>query len=1287
MKLKLRSRAGFREEGAMQEGHIDLINANRVVGWVAPRDRAEPQILNVSVNGTRLGRRIVADIFRKDLLDAGIGDGRFGFDLRIPSDLCMDVETIVVEVVDAITGNRILEGTWTAPPKLENAILPEPQTYQKVRIDYVSEDYEMFAWAVDTNDKTMVFEIDLLINGEFYKKVYNDRSRGDLRRKNVSGGLGGIQTKLPLEWLGPGVHEVSLRPSHGTACSIEVEVKQACAPRAVLQYCDTQLSTTTVIVPIYNAFEDLKICIERLRRYTPRETPILLIDDASPDPRIEQFLETVCDDPQFRIERNLENLGFTRTINRGFELSGDNDIIMLNSDARVTSNWLPSMLAAARSTPNVATVTAMSDRAGAFSAPDIGNENDLPPSISEEVYARAFRRRQVGRYPEVPTGNGFCMLIRRAALNKFGGLDAEAFPRGYGEENDFCMRALRAGWKNLIDDRTYVFHDRSKSFGETKDANARQGAEVLAGRYPEYKLATRAFHEDEAIRFSRMQARQALKDCTRAESVKPRALFVFSTQSGGTPQTNKDLMGALAQDYDCWALRCSGDVLELSHMADGELESVVIQQLNRPLTPLTHISQEYDEIVEAWLLHYDIELVHIRHLLWHSLNLPHIVRKLGIPSVFSFHDFYTLCPSVNLVKEGVFCGGACTQVGGSCDQVLWPAKMMPKVDFDWIGVWRTRFAEALEACDAFVTTSKAVRDRILTHLPLLPRDRFFVIPHGRNFPFIGNVAAEPQATNAPIRILVPGNIGFNKGSDIIKEIARLDQGERIEFHVLGRMTKAVEQPGIVLHDPYTRDSFLSKVQEIRPHFGAVFTICEETFCHTLTEMWMAGLPVAVFDFPTVGGRVRESGAGWVIDHTDIPTLRTSLIEIGARPEELRTKVDSAIRWRNGPGKGLTTNWMAAQYLDVYRVATTHRAGKLRIDRVVAEASTPRPKIAVVVPQSNVNFTRGNASSHIRVWERTRNELDRDVVYIRMRPDNLMAALHAGRVDGVIIQRNAIPNHWIEEFLETFKKTGVPYVVELDDDLFDVPTDKDPKGRYAAAAQGLERFAKQAAGLITSTESLAGRVRRIHDRVEVAPNLLSRAIWSLPISTRRSDGMIRALYMGSFTHAEDLKMILSAVEGVAMRTPEFRLRLIGVCELPLPEWVERTDPPDSARNYPEFIHFLAEQRSDLDFAIAPLMDSPFNNQKSDLKILEQGALGLPVLASDTQVFSSFASVEGVYLVKNTPSAWQAALEDRIAKIGNCHAEGRALQSWIHAHRELEPSLGAFDRCVVELLNLK
>src|SRR3712207_8814600 len=53
----------------------------------------------------------------------------------------------------------------------------------------------------------------------------------------------------------------------------------------------------------------------------------------------------------------------------------------------------------------------------------------------------------------ISTGNGFCMYIRRDCLDAVGMLDEEAFPRGYGEENDFCMRATRDGWINLVEDR------------------------------------------------------------------------------------------------------------------------------------------------------------------------------------------------------------------------------------------------------------------------------------------------------------------------------------------------------------------------------------------------------------------------------------------------------------------------------------------------------------------------------------------------------------------------------------------------------------------------------------------------------------------------------------------------------------------------------------------------------------------------------------------------------------------------------------------------------------------
>src|SRR5690606_27338712 len=101
--------------------------------------------------------------------------------------------------------------------------------------------------------------------------------------------------------------------------------------------------------------------------------------------------------------------------------------------------------------------------------------NPLPEGVTEEEFAVAFRRRSDALYPSVPTGNGFCMYIRRTALKDVGLLDAEAFPRGYGEENDFCMRALRSGWRNIIDDRTYVFHERNKSFGSEKESLIKQG--------------------------------------------------------------------------------------------------------------------------------------------------------------------------------------------------------------------------------------------------------------------------------------------------------------------------------------------------------------------------------------------------------------------------------------------------------------------------------------------------------------------------------------------------------------------------------------------------------------------------------------------------------------------------------------------------------------------------------------------------------------------------------------------------------------------------------------------
>ena len=57
------------------------------------------------------------------------------------------------------------------------------------------------------------------------------------------------------------------------------------------------------------------------------------------------------------------------------------------------------------------------------------------------------------------------MYIRRAALADVGLFDADAFGRGYGEENDFCLRASARGWRHLLACDTFVYHEGTVSFG------------------------------------------------------------------------------------------------------------------------------------------------------------------------------------------------------------------------------------------------------------------------------------------------------------------------------------------------------------------------------------------------------------------------------------------------------------------------------------------------------------------------------------------------------------------------------------------------------------------------------------------------------------------------------------------------------------------------------------------------------------------------------------------------------------------------------------------------------
>ncbi|MFC0266581.1 glycosyltransferase [Kushneria aurantia] len=710
---------------------------------------------------------------------------------------------------------------------------------------------------------------------------------------------------------------------------------------ATLSRLMAQAAPPAVILPVYNAVEEVEVCLAALIRNTRTACRIIVIDDASPDPAVAALLAQYRDVWPFECYRNAHNLGFTATVNRGIALAGRSDVVLLNSDTEVTPGWLRRLRMAAWSQSRVATVTPVSDNAGAFSVPEQGT-NALPNGVSFDSAGLGLAQTALRHYPSVPTGNGFCLYVRRDCLDAVGALDADAFPRGYGEENDFCMRAGRDGWCHLIDDATFIHHVRSASFGEQKTALMEAGRAVIDRRYPEYARLVRDHFgaqplRDVRARVAAVSGRLAAGAADAPQGptpARPRWLFVISTRTGGTPQTNRDLMQALEQEAECFVLRCNSRVLTLHFFSEGIETEVERYLLETPLSAFPHRSAEYDARVFDWLVRYDFELLHVRHIAWHGLGLVEVARALGLPVVFSFHDFYSICPTTKLLDaQNRFCAGRCTAGEGECKHDLWPAGSLPPLRHRAIKAWQGQFAQVLARCDAFVTTTPSARRYLQQIFPQLTHRPFAVIPHGRDFESLPDLACEPTP-GAPLRVVFPGNISFAKGGEWLRQLGEVARQHHLELHLLGKVSSDIRLPDTVVnHGSYAREEFHQRLAEIRPHAGAVLSMWPETYCHTLTELWAAGVPVVGLDIGAVGDRMEEVGGGWKVAME--PTLDTLLATLRrvADPVCWRERHAAVLRWQRESGRAQTTAQMASRYQALYRYLLHDGWKKPWVDRL------------------------------------------------------------------------------------------------------------------------------------------------------------------------------------------------------------------------------------------------------------------------------------------------------------------------------------------------------------------
>lgn len=992
----------------------------------------------------------------------------------------------------------------------------------------------------------------------------------------------------------------------------------------------------TLVIPVHDSPDEVRRCLDAVVRNTTSPARLIVVDDASRLDETKELLAAYERLPSVTVLRNDENLGFTRSVNRGLE-SCDTDVVILNSDTEVPPRWLQGLRVSAYSADDIGSATAVSNDAGAFSVPVIGERNEVPGFLGVDAAGRAIARHALWALPESPTGNGFCLYVRRAMLDEVGLLDGDAFPVGYGEENDLCMRAGRAGWRHVVADSVFVRHAKGSSFGSRREQLIADGRKIIDERYPEYTERVRAFVSSDAMSNVRDAARAALWDRSSitTPSGGPRVLYVLHEGRGGTPATSLDLGVELADRYDSMLLTSDTRTLRLSRITTSGVELVEEHSLERPIEFADHHRVDVRALLADILVRHAIELVHVRHVVKNTLDVFDVARDLDIPYVVSFHDFYLSCPTVHLLDdEDRFCGGLCTPGDGNCRIPMgWIAETAPHLKHSGVHEWRDLVRPCLQNAAALVTTSETARDVYLRSYPSLDPSRFHVIEHGRDLERepIGWLPPEPDEA---IRILVPGNLDVHKGSDLLRRMLDADADKRIEVHQLGELDDDSELLGVA-HGPYERHQFVDRVEEIQPHLIGIFATWAETYNHTLSEAWMTGVPVVATDIGALGERIRAHGGGFLVPHDDPDEALRRILELTDDPAALAAAcalADGAVR---------TVAAMADDYDLLYRtvLATRRTLDPVRPLRVALMALGRRSEAP-----GSVQVRSLRPLSHPALFGDVAASLTTAEDFIAQTPS----------VDVAMVQRTAVPPEQIAGLLACVRDRSLPLVVDVDDLLFDPHVLPDSSDQDWERHVDAMRTLIQAADLVTvSTPIIAEAASTLNPDVALVANHLDERLWFVDHEPAEipddPHAPLRLFYMGSKTHHADLELLRPVLDGLRQRLDRpVELDVVGGTNARV-SWFHRIRVPRNTANYPAFARWLATVAPGHVVALAPLLDTPFTKAKSDLKWLEYSALGLPGVYSDVPAYGSVTHGVTGLVVDNDPARWIDAtarlVEDR------------------------------------------
>ncbi len=494
------------------------------------------------------------------------------------------------------------------------------------------------------------------------------------------------------------------------------------------------------------------------------------------------------------------------------------------------------------------------------------------------------------------------------------------------------MRCEEAGYSHILVDDAFVFHKGHVSMllaGDIDESSLSLDSheKIPQDRYPNYLETVSDFIESGVM--ERISGNIIQNITSFMAKNRKKILYVIhepinGQKIGGTEFHVRDLTNGLSKTYAIYVTYIiKGRHFIVEEYVDGLKSSYLFDipfKLDRFTLTNFYLFKVYSEILNT----FEIDVLHIHHLINQTLDIIYAAKSLGIPVIMTIHDYYLLSPDYNLLYR-------LTENGYSSNRL--PTKKYFENKFQLIDFdnkeWQQLIAKYLTAVQLFIFPSIAAKNEFVNIYPVAEK-KYKILEHGVRQHIVKKpIDGYVPASKKLFSVLFLGYVNdSHKGAYFLDKVIDRLLKNNIEVHILGSgceyWQKYINNSLFHCHGNYLREDVVSILQYIKPSLVVLASPWPETYSYTYTEALQAQIPVVSFGIGAYKERAERHGATILVPEITADALIKTILSLSKR-----NKNYSVIKKQAKSVKFKTIEANIKEYKDLYcKIIQNNREGNL-----------------------------------------------------------------------------------------------------------------------------------------------------------------------------------------------------------------------------------------------------------------------------------------------------------------------------------------------------------------------